>query len=160
MEEKKKSLSGDKSSPSDTLSEDLNIEDIVSEKLNKLDTSKKGTGQIHIPSFICSDYYIRHEKEQDVKSIETMDELNTLWHLVAEIKGKGLRVVATYDVEKELLTVKREGVWFLIPSVLDPIYKFINEVEKTYKDNRRVANEVVKKKGLKDETKSLQDVQK
>lgn len=107
-----------------------------------------------IKTFICSDYYIRYEKEQDVSKVDTLDDVSEEWHLVADLKKDGLTIVATYNARTEMLTIRKCGLWFLIPSEQDPIRKFVENVEKSYMDNMNIAREVVKKKTLKSEIKS------
>ena len=139
--------------------EDLKIGDIS--KLNNVREDflhnkyleDKDIVKTRVKTFICSDYYIRHEKEQDVSKVDSLDDVSSKWHLVADLK-KGLTIAATYDAKTEMLTIRKAGMWFLIPSDLDPLCKFVNNIDETYRENMNIAKEVVKKKSLENEMKS------
>ena len=106
-----------------------------------------------VKTFICSDYYIRYEREQDISKVDTLDDVSAEWHLVADLKRGGLKIIATYNAKTEMLTIRKCGLWCLIPSEFDPIRKFVANAEKCYNDNIGIARDVVKKKPLKKEMK-------
>lgn len=139
--------------------EDLKIGDI--NDVNDLD--KQGGDIFHnkyledrdivktrVKTFICSDYYIRYEKEQDVSKVESLDDVSSQWHLVADLNKIGLRIIATYDAKTEILTIRKDGLRFLIPSEFDPVRKFVKNIDKTYRENMDIAKEVVKKKVIRE----------
>ena len=133
----------------------LSVEDI-SDDVKSDDVSPvkdKDLAKYLVRTFICSDYYIRYDKEQDISKVDTLDDVSAEWHLVADLTRGGLKIIATYNAKTEMLTIRKCGLWCLIPSEFDPIRKFVANAEKCYNDNIGIARDVVKKKPLKKEMK-------
>ena len=107
-----------------------------------------------VKAVIMSDYYVYHEKEQDVNEIESMEELDTKRHLILDLK-KGPLVIATYDYVKGILSIRDCGINYIFPGEYDPIRMFLKESCQEIEKNMRVAREVVKKKHSQQKIKHL-----
>ena len=107
-----------------------------------------------VKAIIMSDYYVYHEKEQDVNEINSMEELDTKRHLILDLK-KGPLVIATYDYVKGILSIRDCGISYIFPGEYNPIRMFLKQSCQEIEKNIRVAREVVKKKHSKQKIKHL-----
>lgn len=135
-----------------------NIDEIREKKFEEMTEALKkqeeAMNKRKVKAVIMSDYYVYHEKEQDVNEIESMEELDTKRHLILDLK-KGPLVIATYDYTKGILSIRDCGINYIFPGEYDPIRIFLKESCQEIEENIRVAREVVKKKHSQQKIKHL-----
>lgn len=95
---------------------------------------------------IVSDYYLRNGVHQDIRKILTLDDVDTLYHLVINLQNKRPLCLATYNCKTNDLIIHDVGMKYFFMNKNAEIYSFIDIVKNKNVEVMEQAESIVKKK--------------